>query len=322
MNIRVTRLASGPIIGPDLHPSIGANIQGPSLIRVPDWVEGRLGVYYLYFADHKGSYIRLAYADHLAGPWRVHPPGSLHLAQSGFLTAPPAVSQQELQRFEAQYQARGAAISHDALSEITTPHIASPDVHVDSERRQILMYFHGLEGAGHQVSRVATSMNGIDFTARPEVIGRSYMRIFQHGGMTYALTMPGTLSRSADGLGGFEQGPTLFNPNMRHAAVLQRDGALWVFWTQVGDAPERILLSRIALSGDWHGWREEPPVEVMRPEFEWEGAAAPVLPSVRSTAYGVVNQLRDPAIHEEDGVTYLLYAVGGEAGIAIVRVDF
>jgi hypothetical protein len=72
------------------------------------------------------------------------------------------------------------------------------------------------------------------------------MRIFQHDGMTYALTMPGTLSRSADGLGDFETGPTLFNPNMRHAAVLKRDGALWVFWTQVGDAPERILLSRIA----------------------------------------------------------------------------
>jgi hypothetical protein len=43
---------------------------------------------------------------------------------------------------------------------------------------------------------------------------------------------------------------------------------------------------------------------------------------VRSTACGVGNQLRDPAIHEEDGVTYLLYAVGGEAGIAIARVGF
>ena len=39
MNIRVTRLANGPIIGPHLHPSIGVNIQGPSLIRVPDWIE-------------------------------------------------------------------------------------------------------------------------------------------------------------------------------------------------------------------------------------------------------------------------------------------
>jgi hypothetical protein len=320
MNVRVTRLAGGPIIHPDLHPSIGLNIQGPSLIRVPDWIDDRLGAYYLYFADHKGSYIRLAYADGLVGPWRVHPPGSLQLAQSGFLTAPPAVSSEELARFEARYRARGP-ISHDVLAEITTPHIASPDVHIDPKQRRILMYFHGLEGVGHQVSRVAISRNGIDFIARPEVIGRSYMRGFPHDGMTYALTMPGALSRSADGLSGFETGPTLFNPNMRHAAVLKRDGGLWVFWTQVADAPERILLSRIALHGDWLGWRDEPPVEVLRPERPWEGAAAPNVPSVRSTAYGVVNQLRDPAIYEEEGVTYLLYAVGGESGIAIARVD-
>jgi hypothetical protein len=321
MDIRVTRLADGPIIGPELHPSIGVNIQGPSLIRAPDWIEARLGAYYLYFADHKGRYIRLAYADRLAGPWRVHPPGSLHLAQSGFLTTPPDVSAAELARFEARYRARGVTISHDVLSEITTPHIASPDVHIDADRRRIVMYFHGLEGVGRQVSRVAISRNGIDFTDRPEVIGGSYMRIFHHDGMIYALTMPGTLSRSADGLGGFETGPTLFNPNMRHAAVLKRDGGLWVFWTQVADAPERILLSRIALHGDWLGWRDEPPVEVLRPERPWEGAAAPNVPSVRSTAYGVVNQLRDPAIYEEEGVTYLLYAVGGESGIAIARVD-
>jgi len=261
--------------------------------------------------------IRLAYADLLTGPWYVHPPGSLLLAQSGFLTSSPAVSADVLARFEAQYRARGTTISHDVLSEITTPHIASPDVHVDAERRRIVMYFHGLDGVGHQVSRAAISQNGIDFTARPEVIGRSYMRIFQHDGMTYALTMPGTLSRSADGLGAFEAGPTLFNPNMRHAAVLKRGGAL-----KVGDAPERILLSRIALDGDWHSRRDEPPVEVMRPEHPWEGAAAPNLPSVRSTAYGVVNQLRDPAVYEEAGVIYLLYAVGGESGIAIARVDF
>ena len=321
MDVRVTRLTDGPIIGPDLHPSIGLNIQGPSLIRVPDWIDDSLGAYYLYFADHKGSYIRLAYADELVGPWRVHPPGSLHLAQSGFLTAPPVVPSAELAQFEARYRARGP-ISHDVLAEITTPHIASPDVHVDAKQRRILMYFHGLAGVGDQVSRVAISQNGIDFIARPEVLGRSYMRVFPHGGMTYALTMPGVLSCSVDGLSGFATGPTLFNPNMRHAAVLKRDGALWVFWTQVGDAPERIQLSRIALDGDWLGWRDEPAVEVLRPEHPWEGATAPNLPSIRSTAYGVMNQLRDPAIYEEEGVTYLLYAVGGESGIAIARADF
>ena len=75
--VRVERLLDAPIITPSLHPSIGENIQGPSLIRVPTWVENPLGTFYLYFADHKGRYIRLAYADDLLGPWRVtHPEAS------------------------------------------------------------------------------------------------------------------------------------------------------------------------------------------------------------------------------------------------------
>src|SRR5262245_44702217 len=90
--VRVERLLDRPIISPDLHPSIGVNIQGPSLIRVPDWIEGRLGDYYLYFADHKGRYIRLAYADNLLGPWQIYPPGSLQLEQSCFLTESPTVT--------------------------------------------------------------------------------------------------------------------------------------------------------------------------------------------------------------------------------------
>lgn len=320
MPISATRLLDHPIIGPDLDPSIGVNIQGPSLIKVPDWVPDRLGAYYLYFADHKGSYIRLAYADCLTGPWRIHGPGCLHLAQSGFPTSPPDVSPEQLAAQEARYRARGATISHDVMAEITTPHIASPDVHVDHANKRIVMYFHGLDGVGIQVSRAALSANGVDFQARPEILGPSYMRIFAHGGMTYSLAMPGVFSRSVDGLGGFTNGPTLFNPNMRHSALLKRDGALFVFWTEVGRAPETILVSRIDITGDWMGWREGPAIEVLRPVHAWEGAAAPLVPSIRSTAYGVVNQLRDPAIYEEDGMVYLLYAVGGEAGIAIARI--
>jgi hypothetical protein len=317
---RLERLLDKPIISPDLHPNIGVNIQGPSLIRIPDWIEGRLGDYYLYFADHKGRYIRLAYANNLLGPWKIHPPGSLQLEESCFLTKPPKVTAEQLTQFELRLQQSGAAISHDLLSEITPPHIASPDVHVDTLGRQIVMYFHGLEDVGTQVTRVATSHNGIDFKAQPEVLGRSYMRAFQHDGMTYAMAMPGQFYRSKDGMRGFQPGPILFNPNMRHSAVIKRSNELWVFWTQVGEAPERILLSRVDLTGDWDSWKETAPIEVLRPERSWEGADAPLVPSVRSTAYGHVNQLRDPAIFEEGGRVYLLYAVAGESGIAIAEV--
>ncbi len=318
--VRVERLLDAPIIKPDLHPSIGQNIQGPSLIRVPAWVEDRLGAYYLYFADHKGRYIRLAYADDLLGPWKIHRAGSLQIADSQFLTEPPEVTPQELERLRARRGAGAATLSHDLLTEVTTPHIASPDVHVDDANRRIVMYFHGLDGVSRQVSRVATSSDGVHFDAGPEVLGRTYMRVFQHDEYTYAMSMPGQFYRSRNPLGGFEEGPRLFNPRMRHAALLQRGNTLFVFWTEVGQVPEHIKLSTIDLSDDWTSWSQSPGVEVLRPEHDWEGADAPLEPSVRSTAYGHVNQLRDPAIFEEEGRIFLLYAVAGESGIAIAEV--
>jgi hypothetical protein len=155
------------------------------------------------------------------------------------------------------------------------------------------------------------------------VLGRTYFRAFRHDGFIYAMAMPGQFYRSRDGLGGFEEGPLLFEPDMRHSALLKRAGSLYVFWTRVGEAPERVLLSTIALASDWRTWKASAPaVEVLRPAHPWEGASAPVVPSKRSTAYGLVNQLRDPAIYEEDGRTYLLYAVGGESGIALAEVRF
>jgi len=318
--MRAIRPLDRPIITPDLHPSIGRNIPGPSAIRVPDWIAHRLGDYYLYFADHKGRYIRLAYANRLTEAWTIYPPGSLQLEKSCFLTEPPKATPEQLAFYEARLKAAGIQLSHDVLSEITTPHIASPDVHVDPSGRRIIMYYHGLDDVGTQVTRVAISRDGIDFEAHPEVLGRNYMRIFQHEGMTYALAIPGLFYRSKNGLHDFEPGPTLFNPNMRHSAVMKRNGELLVFWTEVGHAPERILLSRVDITGDWSGWKEGPAAEILRPERCWEGADALLVPSIRSTAYGPVNQLRDPAILEENGRVYLLYAVAGESGIAIAEL--
>ena len=69
---------------PGADPMMQQNINGPSLLRVPDWVPAPLGRYYLYFAHHAGDHIRMAYADELGGPWRVHEGGVLQLADSYF----------------------------------------------------------------------------------------------------------------------------------------------------------------------------------------------------------------------------------------------
>ena len=57
--MRIERLSTNPIIRPHMDAMMGDNINGPSLIRVPDWIDNPLGRYYLYFANHKGRYIRL-----------------------------------------------------------------------------------------------------------------------------------------------------------------------------------------------------------------------------------------------------------------------
>ena len=287
--MNVIRLGDGPIIKPHMDARMGDNINGPSLIRAPGWLGRPLGRYYLFFADHCGRYIRLAYADDLLGPWQTHEPGVLPMELAGF---------------------RG--------------HVASPDVHVDGERREVRLYFHGMDrprddGSG-QTTRVALARNALAYAPQAAVLGPPYFRVFRWDDHWYALVMPGVIYRSRDGLSGFEEGPALFGPEMRHSALRRVGPTLQVFYTLVGDSPERILLATVDLRGDWSGWRASSPLVVLEPEREYEGAGLPCAPSVRGPAPGPVRQLRDPAIFEEDGRTYLLYSVAGESGIALAEI--
>jgi hypothetical protein len=323
--VRVERLPGNPILYPHMDARMGSNVQGPSLILVPEWIAQPLGRYYLYFADHKGSYIRLAYADRLEGPWRTHEPGALQLADSHFLTEPAPVPAGNSAHNASAPAIEGFATGSvegvpSPLESATQPHIASPDAHVRNDRREIVLYYHGLDGFRSQHTRVATSTDGIHFQGRPEILGSSYFRAFERGGFWYAIGMPGTVYRSRDGLSGFEQGPTLFPRTMRHSAVQQRGDTLLVYWTRVGDAPEHVLLSTVDMRGDWHEWRAGEPIDVIYPERDWEGADRPLAPSVRDAINVRVRQLRDPGIYEEEGRTWLLYAVAGESGIAIAEL--
>jgi hypothetical protein len=228
--MEVIRLVDGPIVSPQSHHSIGHNIQGPSLVKVPDWAATPRGRYYLYFADHKGSCIRLAYADEITGPWDIHPPGSLHLPESCFLTEPPDVNDDELATIEQMYMdALGSSLPHDIKTEITTPHIASPDVRVDDHNRRIIMYFHGLDDLATQLTRVAFVLDGISFNAQSEPLARPYLRVFDYDGTRYGIAMPGQGYRSLNGVGAFDEGPILFERNMRHVAVVVRDSTLHFF---------------------------------------------------------------------------------------------
>ncbi|MBN1563449.1 MAG: hypothetical protein JXA10_06410 [Anaerolineae bacterium] len=300
------------------------NINGPALIRVPDWIPNPLGAYYLYFAHHAGDHIRLAYADTLAGPWQIYPGGVLHLAQSRFVD-----------------------------------HIASPDVRVDHANQRIVMAYHGVLPEtdraaitpeideyffSAQRTRIATSPDGLHFTERAPVISAAYLRVVAFKGAYYGVAMPGLLYRSADGLADFERGPLLLrehltdhDPNayfygdkgfyappggsVRHVALLPRGDELFVFFSRAGDCPEAIYLSRIdARSDDWHAWTASEPVLILAPETDYEGADCPLEPSQRGLARARVRQLRDPGIFAENGCIYLLYTTAGEYGIGLAEL--
>ncbi len=284
--MKVERLGAGPIITPQTDASIGPNINGPSLIRVPAWVHGPLGRYYLYFAAHRGMFIRLAYSDAIAGPWRVYSPGTLRLPESMFVD-----------------------------------HIASPDVHVDQDAQEILMYYHGQCEDGTQATRLAVSRDGLHFRPMPERLGPWYFRVFGWNGLRYALTMPGTLYWSRTGRAPFERGPSILPPDTRHTAVWLDGVVLYIVFSRVGDCPERLLLSAVRLEPDWRRWRaSSPPQILLEPDTAAEGRDLLLRPSERGEAVERLRELRDPAVFEDDGGRYLLYSVAGESGIAIARL--
>ena len=299
---RVERFDANPIIHREMHGMIGdvgRNINGPSLIRVPEWIDDPLGKYYLYFAHHHGRFIRLAYADSLEGPWKIHHGGVLPMENT------PA------------YEGR------------PRDHVASPDVHVDEENQRIVMYYHSPNPSGGprgQGSYVALSRDGLDFEAKPQYLGLFYFRVFEHGGWHYALAKyhndGGIIYRSRDGLTDFEPGPRIL-PRVRHMAVWLHQGDLYVFYSRGEDSPEHIMVSRVRnLDDDWENWEFSEPRTVLKPEKDYEGVDSPINPSRWGATYDFLHELRDPAIYEEDGRLYLLYSTAGEWAIAMARLYF
>ncbi len=290
--IQLQRLTGNPIIRPELHSSIGDNINGPSLLRVPDWVKNPLAKYYLYFAHHQGQHIRLAYANQLEGPWQIYEAGVLNVEET--------------------------PCRH---------HIASPDVHVIDG--QIRMYFHGVAeealNFSGQRSFVALSEDGLHFEPKPDPLGPFYFRIFQHEDNYYAIAKSitseggGVLLRSKDGLTPFKIGKTIL-PKMRHAAVLKKGQQLILAFSQGYDLPEHILYSSIDLNANWENWEASEPLSLLRPEHDYEGANLPIKASKFGSIHKRVNELRDPAFFQDDDKLYLLYSVAGESGIAIAEI--
>jgi hypothetical protein len=322
---RATRFAENPLITLSTSPSIGDNANGPTVIRVPDWVPRPLGRYYMYFAHHSGQFIRLAYADSLRGPWRIHEPGVMRVEDTAFYRPQP----------DPPDSPPGAYT-----------HLASPEIHIDDARRRIVLWVHGMWTEGQrwperrvdanawlkqrgyaQYTQAAESSDGLRFDARPAITRQSYLRVFQHQGMFYGMARLGQMLRAEDPLASFELGEspfrgTPYNGRVRHVALLMERDTLHVFFSAIGDAPESILHTTIALDGDWRSWRIGGVSEVLTPQAPYECLHLPNEKSQVGEIDRPARQLRDPAVFREDGRTYLFYTFCGEQGIAGAEVAF
>jgi hypothetical protein len=351
----ITRLNnSHPIITEAMFDAIGAandegnNINGPSVIRIPDWIapENRAdpnAIYYMYFGHHAGNYIRLAWSTHIEGPWHLYQVGSAApIGNRGVL---------DLGSYDKIYLDNGITLYN---------HIASPDVFVDDENQKIIMYFHAGEvkvnGASlGQKSLVAASNYGLDFhdCIKPVILGRFYFRVFGYKGNLYATSNSGYLFKAPDpnnpwkSPDGFDFRNDLWiqrsdSPfqndiddanfsgvsdrplRVRHFTMRLVGDTLQVFYTRIGDCPERIMMSTIDLStSDYELWDSTfPPREILQAELHWEGGDITPTNSQGSTAPENVNQLRDPYIFKDiDGTSYLFYCGRGEdaIGVALLR---
>lgn len=321
--VSAVRLPSNPLVTVASSPSLGGNVNGPTVIRVPDWVQRPLGRYYIYFANHMGTFIRLAYADAIEGPWKIYEPGVLDVKDTAFFRPQPDPP--------------------DARADFYT-HVASPELWIDPVRRRLVLWVHGWWTNGErwpetlaaarawardkgygQFTQAAESSDGLHFTMRPAITKTSYLRVFQYGGAFYGVSRLGQLSRSSDPLGTFEPGPNPFRETthagrVRHVGLLVRGSRLHVFFTAIGDAPERVLMSSLDLGGDWTTWRASAPVEVITPEAAYECPGLPVAPSAPGDVEGAVRQIRDPFVFEHGGKTFLFYSTCGEQGLAVAEI--
>ena len=321
--IKVARFEQNPLITMRTSRSLGSNVNGPTVIRVPDWAPNPLGRYYMYFANHMGEFIRLAYADTITGPWQIYEPGVLHVRNTAM--------------------SRPGPDPRETLDDFYT-HVASPDILIDHQQKRFVMWFHGwwtngenwpaepaaarawAQKSGYsQFTQAAISRDGLQFDASPAITRTPYIRVVQHDGYYYGVSRLGRLSRSKDPLASFELGPNPFRDGpyagrIRHVGLVLRASRLHVFFTAIGDTPERVMLSTIPLEGDWSTWRASAPVDVIQPERGYECTNHPNAPSESGDIAIPVRQIRDPFVFEEDGRSYLFYSICGEQGIAAAEI--
>ena len=218
----------------------GPKTMFPTVIRVPDWltVEQRAhpkANYYLYFSEHHGDHLFMSWAESLSGPWFEFNLGG---------------------RFNG-FTRRGVFDVRADPTRESFGHLAAPDVHVDDQNHQFIMFFHAknqpetVSPSGMVVPQlhknfVATSANGLNFFDPKTAGGQSghgprtvtvdgitrdlwiadpYQRAFQHHNRWYSVSRRGMIDTPRGDAGPWEANPD--DPMARSWVAESTPSPLW-----------------------------------------------------------------------------------------------
>lgn len=294
---------------PTFPGSDGNNIMFGSIVKAASWHVAPLGDYYCLFGDHDGTYIRVAYADAVTGPWTVITAGT-----------------------DITLAALNAAGGYSGGT-----HVSSPEIIVDDVGERYVVTLHGdSTGLGHE-SVAAESIDLENFTfldsaARlSDGTGMLYVRPFTYGGEWYAVSDTLILFRSATLTGSNaysrQTDPATFRGsnggNGRHAGCVVRGDTLVVFWTNRGDYCERIKYASLDMSAaGWDSWAMGAGADMLFPYTVGDGADMPWTTSGSGAVTARVRELRDPGvfIDPSDGTHWLIYAQAGEDALGVLDI--
>lgn len=277
--------------------SRGENINGPTVMQLRFGIHKR-PFFVLFYANHKGKFIRVAVSKQPAGPfirirvWGLHWVWNPLAERWGHVASPESVL----------VDGKRYLLSH------------SPSRRLPKQRTYAARLYLGL------------------FSPRPRLTQLpAYARIFSwqkkmyavaNGGALYRIEQPGWKPRELE----IDVREAIHSPaletslRIRHPFILPIGENLVLFFTRRGDSPERILASLVVFNSDQSASVGKP-IEVLRPELRFEGSGIPTKASAGGIAKDSENAVRDPFVFELEGKYILYYSVQAERGIACAELD-
>jgi len=338
------------------HANKNANINGPMPILVRSWMK---------HASFKGCSVLLFVSSHIDNGSGIQVLGLKKMSQGTMVW----------KKLDLTLALR----SETSQTQAQCKSFHSPSIIVDDMKKQLIMYIHGhqCKNEGDKTIKQPTllfvSQDGVSWDLQSdEAPAQKLPYLLQHSfyltvpvyskrdGYYYAMAKTqensvgsACLYRSKSLMGPFEQGPIMAR-GMRHVDLYLSSPdsmMIYVFFTLIGDMPERIILGSIDVSSgseNWMHWNLLPGPSLLQPEYWYEHGNATAKPSSAGPARTQVRELRDPrflpdifppdaSVNSRTGMNtnantnekkkknalsgLLFYSVQGEQGIAMARLS-